>query len=323
MLFRSKRFEPREAELAAIQAPMADEPFIPGNLDIIAFYGSHVSHSDFAPLKPLLAHADVFVPELPAWTQEQVELLSRISQGDKSARNELRRGHTPSARFTGFAEAETRTLLGSNTRITVVDYAANDPRATEIFSHFDGYDLLKTVVPSWSKTLGNIVSMARREASMESHRDAVKAKSIGPRLETLIGRDPELKQKERVRVVLQEGRFHEQFFGQLVSLVEASGTSTIERVTDDREPGALEHYDRLVQAFQGNAKLSTKQQRELAMRALARSGLSLGAIPFVKEPGDYKRGRFMLPPPEVMAERFDEVTIRDFHKRVVQTKQAS
>jgi hypothetical protein len=316
-------FEPREAELAAIQAPMTDEPYIPGNLDIVAFYGSHASYSDFAPLKPLLAKADIFIPELPSWTQEQVELLSRISQGDKGARNELRRGHTPAARFTGFAEAETRTLLGSNTRITVVDYSADDPRAAEIFSHFDGYDLLKTVVPSWSKTLGNIISMARREASMESHRDTVMARSVGPRLGALIDQDLELKQKDRVQVVLQQGGFHEQFFSQLVSLVEASGTSTIEKVTDGREPGELEHYDRLVQAFQGNTKLSPKQQRELAMRALARSGLSLSVIPFVKEPGDYKRGRFILPPPEVMAERFDEATIRDFHKRVVQANQAS
>src|SRR3990167_688331 len=88
-IFRKRTAGIRHSEVAAIEASPSDEPYLPDNLDITVFFGGHTYKNEFPPLKPHLVVTDIFVPELPEWTPEQVDLLSRTTQGDKKARKEF------------------------------------------------------------------------------------------------------------------------------------------------------------------------------------------------------------------------------------------
>lgn len=319
MIFREKTYEADPGDIAAAEAPLAQCPFLPDDLDILVFYGGHTTSQDFAALQPYLATADIFIPELTSWTVERVALFSRISQGDKSARSELEEKHA-GRKFTSFANAETRALLGSNVHVTPIDYAEHHARAREIENHFDNWGLIDLVVPNFNKTLNNIAMYARKEGDLESHREDIMALSVGPRLQTIIDSDPELQAKDRIRVVIQQGATHTFFYHQLVKMVAENETCAIERVFDRPKPVIFEHFDRLSRAFRADIKLNTEERRELAMRSLARTALRTKAIPLVLKSSDRRGIKLTLPPPEEMVERFSVESIKDFHARVVHAK---
>lgn len=176
-------FEPRPSEISAAAAPYASDSYLPDNLDITVFSGGHESATDFAALRPHLDNADVFVAEVTAWDMDQIGILSRISQGDRSARKQLEREYAR-GEFNPFTKQSMRALLGSELRVTSIDYPATDERADEILAHFDNWSIFKHVVPSFEETLNRIAGFAEVEAELEQHREDIMARSIGPRLET-------------------------------------------------------------------------------------------------------------------------------------------
>ncbi len=318
-LFRRESFEPRVAEVAAAEAPLTNEPFLPDNLDIVVFYGGHSDRKDFAVLAPHLASADVFVPELTHWTASKVELFSRISQGDKGARSELE--ISAGGKFNPFTAAEVKWLLGNGVYITPIDYAAHHEGADKILDHFQNWGLIGKLVPSFDKSLDAIDRYAREEAKIEDQRESIMLRSIGPRLQTLIDSSPELAAKDRIKVVIQQGAAHTYFYHDLRKLVAASPTCTAERVFDG--PVLFEHFDRLTRAYRADVQLTKQERRELAMRALARVGLRFagnGGIDYVLEPGE---NILRLPPPEVMVDRIAVSAIQDFHRRITASRQRS
>ncbi len=190
-VFSRGSFEPRQAEIVAAVAPLADPPYLPNNVDIVVFYGGHSYRKEFASIAPILEDADVFVPEITAWTIDQLELMSRIAQGDKAARKQLESGHATGG-FNPYTAAETKWLLKSGgVRVTPIDYAATHDRADEIVDHFANWQILDKVVPNFGKTLNKIASYVRTEATLEEHREDIMIRSIGPRLEALMTQDPE------------------------------------------------------------------------------------------------------------------------------------
>src|SRR5205807_879801 len=125
-----------------------------------------------------------------------------------------------------------------------IDYSATHDRADEILEHFASWQILDKVVPNFRKTLENIGTYVRTEADLEEHREDIMVRSIGPRLETLITQDPELSQRERVRVVIQQGKAHTFFFHKLAKLAASNDTVTLRRVFDDSmRPIVFEHFD--------------------------------------------------------------------------------
>jgi hypothetical protein len=315
----SKSFEPRNSEVIAAEAPLATEPYLPDNIDVTIVYGGHEDSADFAGLKPHLATADIFIPEITSWTPEQVELLSRISQGDKTARDTMEREHA-GGKFNDFTRAETKTLLGSGIRVTPIDYAAVHPRANEIQDHFMNYGLWGRRASSFNKTLDNIVAYAQKEAGLEEHRERLMMLSVGPRLQTLIDNDPILQQKDRISVVIQQGTAHTFFSHKLMALAHDNPTAAVRRVFVDPMPIIFEHFDRLSRAFRANIKLSTAEKHELAMRSLARTALAYGGLPLIIRDSDRHGMRVIAPPPEEMAERYSKEQIQDLHRRMATNK---
>lgn len=314
---RPKIYLPRPAEVTAVKAPLTDKPFLPKNVDITVFYGGHDSRNDFEALKPHFIGIDIFIPEMTAWTIEEVELLSRISQGDKSARKQLEIKHFR-GKFDAFTDAETKTLLGSGVYVTPIDYSAEHDRADEIATHFDNWGLLDKVVPNWNKTLDNIVAYARTEADLEEHREKIMARSIGPRLETMIATDPELNRKERVRVLIQQGAAHREFFyPKLAAMASNAESTTATQVLDEEKGLTPDHLDQLAFAFRAHTQIPPEKRHELAMRALARIGLRFNLIPLIIRESDY-HNRILVPPPaEEMVERFSVEDIKKFHQQLV------
>lgn len=315
--FRPTVYTARPAEIAALKEPAAEIPFLPDNADITVFYGAHGDKRDFATVAPLLREADIFVPEVPAWTEEQLELLSCIAQGDKTARKKLRT--LEGGKFNPFADAETQALLGSGIRITVIDYPKDDRRASEIQNHFQKWGLLDKVVPSWNRTLDNIIDFARREANLEEYREAIILRSVGPRLQSLIDSELDLSESSRVRVLIHQGAAHMYIFDKLEAMAKAAKNTTIGKLGME---APFDHFDQLAHTFRANSGASPQRRKELAIRALGRIALRFNAIPSVIKEGDYHpfSGRLIIPPPEEMVERFSVESIRDFHQRLVQAE---
>lgn len=305
----------RPAEVAALKEPAAEVPFLPDNADVTVFYGAHGDKRDFAPVAPLLKEADIFVPEVPAWTEEQVQLLSRIAQGDKTARKKLRT--LEGGKFNPFADAETQVLLGSGIRITVIDYPKDDRRANAIQNHFQNWGLLDKVVPSWNRTLDNIIEFARKEASVEEYRESVILRSIGPRLQTLIDTEFDLSGDSRVRVLIHQGAAHMYVFDKLEAMAKAAQNTTITKLGME---APFDHFDQLAHTFRANSGASSQRRRELAIRALGRIALRFNAIPPVIKDSDYHpfSGRLIMPPPEEMVERFSVESIKNFQERIAE-----
>lgn len=310
-------YEARSSEIAAAKAPLATRPYLPRNVDITMFYGGHDEKKDFTALAPYLFDTDIFVPEITYWTIDQLALFSRISQGDKDARKQLEKDHTPRGRFNGFTDQQTKGLLGSGIRVTVIDYSATHSAAGEIFSHFENWGLLDKVVPSWQKTLDNIIGYAGVEAQLETRRENIMLASAGPRLQTLIDLDPKLSQQERVKVLVQQGSAHSFFYPNFETLASKTESVTIRQIIDG-EQVKYDHFDRLAHTFRTDVQTSKAERRELAMRSLARVALRLNAIPMVFEKNDRQGLRFTLPSAEEMVERFEEEDIKRFHQRIVE-----
>lgn len=309
-------YVPRHSEVAAAHAPLTEEPYLPPHVDITAFYGGHFYGEDFVPLEPHLAGVDIFVYEIPRWTIQDLELFSRISQGDKSARKQLSGGH----KLNKFTDGITKTLQGSGIRVTTIDYSAQDDRAAEIESHFKNRGMLDKVTPSWNQTLNNIIDYAKVEGDIEGYRENIMARSIGPRLQVLIDSDPELSQMERVRVLIQQGAFHINFFDQLEAMAAETASATVRQVFGTYA-SEFDHFDQLAQAFKNKEHLPSERKRELAMRALARVALRANAIPLVINDRDYDHsGVPKLPSAEEMVERFSVQSIKDFHRKIVEAQ---
>lgn len=312
----SRVYKPRTSEMSAAQALPADTPFLPPNIDLTFFYGVHDTRRDFEPLAPLLLDADIFIPESPYWKMSHIAFYSRISQGDRRAQKEWEAEEGQKAN--GFTDAQLKAFLGSNIRITVIDYPASDSKSDQIQSHFENWGLLDKVVPSWNQTLDNIVNFARVEADLENYRERGMLRCIGPRLLALITEDPELSQRERLKVVVQQGEAHSFYYPKFEALAAQTDLVTIRPVFRGGEPALIEHFDQLAHTFREGGHATQQQRRELAMRALARVGLRFNAIPLVLRDSDRQGLLPKLPPPEEMVERFGADDIRRFHQKLVE-----
>ena len=312
-------YQPRQSEMGAASAELAATPYLPDNLDITVFYGGHDEVKDFKALEPYISQTDIFVPEITAWGMDELKLFSRISQGDKQARNQLEQEFT-GGRFTRFTAAETKWLQGSGIFVTSIDYAASHERASEILSHFENWGLMDKIVPNYRKTLGNIASFAAYEAELEELREYIMIHSVGPRLDAIISGEPTLESKGRIKVLIQQGTAHTYFFHELVDLARDNASVNVRRVFDDKKPILFEHFDRLTRSYRTGIELSSEETEELAMRALARLALRFNGIPFVIEETDYVNGRLRMPHPEVMVDRFSPDAIKAFHTKVVNAR---
>lgn len=258
-------YEARSAEVTTVKEPITSSPFLPDNTDITVFYGGHSDRKDFAALKPYFAGVDIYISEIPAWTIEQIKLLSRISQGDRTARKELKM-EAKGRKFNPFIDTEINALLGTGIRITVIDYSAEDKRANEVQRHFDNWGLLNNVVQSWNRTLDNIIAFARREAELDEYRENIMVRSIGPRLKTLIDLDPDLSKKEKVNVLIQQGAAHSYIWERLEALAEGAENTMITKVMGIEDP-VFDHFDQLTHTFRTNTQASPQIRRDLAARA--------------------------------------------------------
>lgn len=312
-------YEPRPSEMAAARALPVDVPFLPPNIDLTFFYGLHTSSGDFRPLISLLAGADVFIPEITAWKMDHIAYYSRISQGDRKAQKEW---EVEEGQKVGeYTSARLNAIRGSGLRITAIDYSALDPKAEQIENHFASRGLLDKVVPSWRETLSNIIRFAQAEAELESYREDGMSKSIGPRLQTLITEDPDLSQKDRVKVVVQQGEAHGFYYPKFEALAAQVESVTIQSVFRRGEHHRYEHIDQLAHALRGEGpRLTQQQKQELAMRALGRVGLRFNKIPWVRYESDNRGLIPYIPPPDEMVERFTVDHIKKFHRELVEAQ---
>jgi hypothetical protein len=321
-LFKKQSYSPRPAELAAIEAPLADVPYLPDNLDITVFFGGHTTETDFQALKPYIRQSDVFIHEFAFWSPEEMALLSRISQGDKKARKEFLEYSDEPFPFT---LGVTQELLGSKIRTTTLDMAAADVRADEIDRHFTEFrqessSLIEAITPDYGETISRIVTLADREADIENYREEIMIKSIGPRLDALITNDSELQKKEKLNILLQLGTYHTYFYHQLSKLAHGNSTVTLRRVFYQPKPIIFDHFDRITRADRAGIELTATERYQLAERALGKAALVMDAIeaPFIET--DYENGEIVVSPEKVVGRlKVDEIKM--FHQFVVSVQE--
>lgn len=301
--------------------PLVETPYLPDNVDVLVFFGGHETIDDFMALKPHLDKTDIFIPEAVGWIQDELVLMSRISQGDRQAVKEtFKRLANPSP----YNIAEIKNLEGKHVRITLIDLPDSDRRAAEIDNYYSGDRLgneaSDAMTADFEQTMGNIIDFAETDAELENYREAIMAMSVGPRIEALIDNDPDLSSKGRVKVLVQLGTHHTFFYHAMSKAARSNPTVSIKRVFSEPKPLVFRHFDRLSRSIRANIQLTVDEKRELAMRALGRQGLVNGDISpvLVLADSDYRNGELTVSHLNTATERLSTEDIKRYHETLVE-----
>ncbi len=176
------------------------------------FYGGHKTGEDQRGLKKEFAKADVYVPEYPSWTPETLEIFQRVSEGSLEPDDAVKRLN-PSSRKAKLADL--RILYNSNKPIIFADVSATNPIFWENVDQLSRWAEL-TDAPalntSFVEYLEHIRNAIKDLTQAQKERENYILLNLGPKIKELLKEHPELKNRERLNVLLNLGAAHTSVF---------------------------------------------------------------------------------------------------------------
>lgn len=196
-------------------------------LEVVFYLGPHGTESDAKKIQGYLASADVYMPEINAWSEETGRLFSRLGKGDMGAYEEL---------YTLYPSPFTRSVLGSivtrpNRKLEV---AMMDVPGTQYWS-ISAYQLQSLltrheILPTVDTTISEFGDNCRKIGEIQSNRDTAVARNI---FDYLVKRleSGNLPTNRPLKVFSSFGTFHRQIIEELRGSgipVEMAPESTLE-----------------------------------------------------------------------------------------------
>lgn len=172
--------------------------------EVMFYFSSHVSASDFEGMRNAFEEADVYFSEAHGWKQEDAEYLNAISEGTKTP------PHMQEGRVAKTAlELEEELLFCSHKPVYFVDI----PSGHELEDADDGMETLKRaaeefVYRTFELAEQQTLSAAKKTALFLNRKDKYIADKIREDLPKIIRENPTLKEKNKVTALVQMGASH-------------------------------------------------------------------------------------------------------------------
>lgn len=170
------------------------------NISVLIFYGPHGTAKDMEGLADRFAETDIYIPEQLGWTKEDHEFYNEISQGTKTPEEALsEKGIDLDEVGDSLFLQELKIIYNSSKPIIFIDLPADKAPRRNILPMIGG---------DFDNTLSFVRQYVDRESEGNIKREKYMAENIMPLIFNEILKNPKLKDKKDINVLLTLGSFH-------------------------------------------------------------------------------------------------------------------
>lgn len=169
------------------------------------FSSPHGTELDAEGIQDRMKEADIFIPEISGWKYSTLEELKNISSGKKKNLD---------SKINPFFSPVIASLFESNVPVTIIDMPEEMKKRVE-------NDLMKLKIPGNTsfEEAAEIVSRVSKAESDIKHKEREKymLSALGPKIAKVLDSRPELKQKEKINILITLGVAHTEIMKELSS----------------------------------------------------------------------------------------------------------
>jgi hypothetical protein len=199
----------------------------------IKFYsGPHGTALDAEGIKERLEEADIYIPEFDGWTEEKLEHILNVSSGKQKPSDEK-----PKNPLLGFEWVRDQNLYNTKKPVMIIDVPAEQMTAwigeashgsNKSFDQCRTFDEAKDLIDRRFAEVAEVGGKKREKYLLEQ---------LVPKLKEMIKKQPELKQKKEIHILMTLGSAHSAIY---YTLKELGGKSVLREF----------RYDFVGQSFQ-------------------------------------------------------------------------
>lgn len=209
-------------------------------LEVDFYFSPHNTSADSEALVPHLHEADVYIFEGLDVGQNELRWFRAIAEGWKEAK--------PVAQsFTGFMRPIMRELYGSGKTIASIDVKGDSEANRELIKNLEQAQMrieAPPVADTYEETIDAFSANMEKYADLQGQREDLMAAAFEGTMDDLIKKDPSLKGREPLKVLLSMGAWHTQLRHRLT---QAGVEST--RHFPDALPHTYPFFDELTRAY--------------------------------------------------------------------------
>ncbi|MBI4130702.1 hypothetical protein HY468_05265 [Candidatus Roizmanbacteria bacterium] len=172
------------------------------------FYGAHGSAKDIEGLSARLTDADIFIPELLAWTPIHRSVYRGISAGILTPKVAVQRFAAGRDQFTLSTDVVLKMfemIYNTHKPIAFTDVPYGHPIARrQIQLNYSGFPINR----NFYQTLQNAKNHIRDQAAVDLERENYIVSHLQPTVDQVLDENPLLKNKQNVRALLFHGTAH-------------------------------------------------------------------------------------------------------------------
>lgn len=194
-----------DIEQVNLESTVPKEVELP-HLNVHILYAPHSTGTHWQGFEEKLASADIYIPELYGWTEENLNLLRSVSSGEitpNEALPQLLHGEGDPMR--GMKERQLQGLFNTHKPVTLIDVDENHPVVS-----YDNLLEVQGIVwkPKFTDTLDEVRRVVGEEARMIQERENAMLANLKPRVADVIAQHPELADKKDLTIFLTLGSNH-------------------------------------------------------------------------------------------------------------------
>ena len=176
-------------------------------LDI--FYSAHGEEKDLEGFEEKFKKADIYIPEFFGWNETNLKEFRNIAEGKQQPKE--------FEYLSGFAERQYSILYNSHKPITFIDLPKDHQLVNQVLSHLNkDYLIHRERTSDFQEFLGRVKDWHKRWAELQRQRENYMLSQLEPSLKQLLKKRPELRQKEKLKVLMSLGSLHTGLYHQLL-----------------------------------------------------------------------------------------------------------
>ncbi len=182
------------------------------------FFSGHGHPKDLEGFDEALEGVDIFIPEMSGWDRDILVILKKVSSGEMSPEEVLEM--IPVVQENPFFETLFKKLYKSNKKITIVD-VPSDSILNHEASEADGnlayfFSSLFERGLTFEQAINELKILLKKSNDVVvSNREEYILKQFGPKIEEVLGDNPELLKRDKIKALMLFGVGHNEFFHQM------------------------------------------------------------------------------------------------------------
>lgn len=182
-------------------------------IELTFLYLSHLTRKDAETIRKLLKDTDIYCPEGMGFTEEFVEDLNKISQGDKEVlQRYILKSRFPTVKFPDWWLAIFEAIYNSKKIIYLVDLPGKEKMnlANRIEKQISGYDRIEAKFCSgrFKEAIENLKKFIEELVKLQKKREEEIIRNIRDLSEKITLKYPQFKDREKIKILLSVGNVH-------------------------------------------------------------------------------------------------------------------